>query len=788
MTDRTLKTLEYDKVMNLVSEYAVLKGTQRRLFSATPFSDFDEVTLALSKTEEAYKLLFDYGVGGVEFFDEPSEEIERAEKGSLLTLSELLRAARSLKSARIIRSAFTSVNDESIVLLPEIAASLYCDQYLEKEILSKVLSDEKLADDASEKLFQLRRKIKKLNEQIREKLNSYVHSSDKYLQENIVTMRGDRYVIPVKSEYRSKIKGFVHDQSATGSTVFIEPVEVLELNNQLRVTTIEESAEVEEIIRDLSGKIGSVAQKILANAEFIRDIDEYSARAIYAYKTKSTKPVVNKRGVIDIKRGRHPLIDAKKVVPLDVRLGKEANYLLITGPNTGGKTVTLKLVGLFTLMAMSGLYIPASDESAISIFDHVFCDVGDEQSIEQSLSTFSSHVKNLVEITDGVNSSSLVLIDEIGAGTDPDEGSALAQAIIETLLNRGSYGIITTHYSKLKEYAYARDGIINASMDFNSETFAPIYKLNIGVPGTSNAIEIASRLGLNKDITDAATGLLSENKVSFENVLREAEKTRKLAEEERNELSESLLKAKEELAFIEREKEKIAEDKVKLFAQAKAESRRIVNEKIDEADELVEKIKDILNKEEISSGDIITARTLRNKLEEKKYDENSQDSAPLMLKPCSAESVKCGDKVFVKSTGSYATITSINPKKNECFVQIGNMRMSVKIKDLFYNDKKVEKPSNKKTTINLSVAPVMSFSNELNVVGKRREEAIDETVKFLDNAVLVGANELRIVHGKGQKILRAAVHEVLRKTKAVDKFRLGKYGEGEDGVTIVTLK
>ncbi len=787
MTNRTLKTLEYDKVMNLVSGYAILKGTKQRLVCATPFSDENSVLLALSKTEEAYKLLFDYGVSGVEFFDEPSDEIERAEKGALLTLSELLRSARLLKAARLIRNAFTSVVAEDIVYLPEIAASLYCDQYLEKEILSKVLSDEKIADNASEKLFQLRRKIKKLNDQIREKLNSYIHAGDKYLQENIVTMRGDRYVIPVKSEYRSKIKGFVHDQSSTGSTVFIEPVEVLELNNQLRVTTIEESAEVEEIIRDLSHKIGMIAQKLLCNAELIRDIDEYCARAVYAYKTKSSKPRINKKGIIDIKRGRHPLIEANKVVPLDIKLGKEARYLLITGPNTGGKTVTLKLVGLFTLMASSGLFLPCADESDISIFDNIFCDVGDEQSIEQSLSTFSSHIKNLVDITENVDSRSLVLIDEIGAGTDPDEGSALAQAIIERLLDRKSYGIITTHYSRLKEYAYVRSDIINASMDFDNETFAPIYKLNIGIPGTSNAIEIASRLGISKEIITSATSLLSEGKVSFENVLKEAEKTRKTAESERLQLVDSLNQAKEELKLIEKEKEKLALERERLYAQAKAESRRIINEKVDEAEELVEQIKEILDKEEISSGDIITARTLRNKLESKKYDDADEEGDPLMLKPCDLSWLKVGDKVFVKSMGAYATIVSINEKKGECFVSLGSMRMSAKVKDLFINEnlsrKKQTKPS-----VKVYVEPVAAFNPEINVIGKRREEAMDEVVKFLDQAVLSGATELRIVHGKGQKILKQAIHEVLKRTSYVDKFRLGKYGEGEDGVTIVTLK
>ena len=787
MTEKTLKTLEYDKVLSLVSNYAILKGTKQRLLSLTPFSDIESVNVALKKTQEAYKLLFDYGVSGIEFFDEPSDEIERAEKGALLSLAELIRAARLLKASRLIRNTFTAIVDENIVYLPEIAGSLYCDQYLEKEILSKVISDEKLADDASEKLYQLRRKIKKLNEQIRERLNSYIHAGDKFLQENIVTMRGDRYVIPVKSEYRSKIKGFVHDQSSTGSTVFIEPVEVLELNNQLRVTTAEESAEVEEIIRDLSHKIGMISQKLLHNAELIRDVDEYTARATYAYKTRSTMPIINQKGIIDIKRGRHPLIDPKKVVPLDVHLGKKARYLLITGPNTGGKTVTLKLVGLLTLMATSGMFVPCHDQTTLALFDNIFVDVGDEQSIEQSLSTFSSHIKNLVEITNFVDSKSLVLIDEIGAGTDPDEGSALAQAIIEKLLKEGSYGIITTHYSRLKEFAYVSPDIINASMDFDSETFAPIYKLNIGIPGTSNAIEIASRLGLDKQITEYATSLLSENKVSFENVLREAEKTRKTAESERLELVENLNKSKEELALIEKQKQKLESDRAKLYASAKAESRRIINEKVEEADELVEKIKDILAKEEISSGDIITARTLRNKLEEKKYNMTEDEEEPLMLTKCDINKLKIGDTVYVKATGNYGIVQSINPKKEECFIAIGSMRMSVKARELFINEK-LPKKKKVNTEVKVSVSPVTSFNTELNIIGKRREEAMDEVVKYLDQAVLKGVNTLRIVHGKGQKILLNAVHEILRKSPVVESFRLGKYGEGENGVTIVTLK
>ena len=673
MTDRTLVTLEYDKVLSIVSEFAILKGTKKRMLLSTPFFEKESVLYELDKTEEAYKLLFDYGTGSIEFFDEPGDEIERAEKGASLTLGELIRCARVLKASRIIRNSFSTVVDPTISILPNIAETLYCDQYLEKDILSKIISDERVADNASEKLYQLRRKIKKLNEQIREKLNYYVHSGDKYLQENIVTMRGDRYVIPVKSEHKSKIKGFVHDQSSTGSTVFIEPIEVLELNNQLRTTVIEESQEVEAIVNDLSGKIGLIAKDLLANCDKIIDIDMSCAKAVYAYKSRSTRPVIGTKGVINIKKGRHPLIPAKTVVPLDVKLGDACQFLLITGPNTGGKTVTLKLVGLFTLMAMSGLFLPMQEQGEISLFENIYCDIGDEQSIEQSLSTFSSHIKNLIEITNFANSRSLVLIDEIGAGTDPDEGSALAQSIIESLLDRGSFGIITTHYSRLKEFAYIREGMLNASMDFDNETFAPIYKLNIGVPGTSNAIEIASRLGLDSVITKQATALLSDSKISFENVLREAEKTRKMAESERLELYDKLNAAKRELLIIQQEKEKISQERAKLYAQAKAESRRIINDKVDEAEELIAKIKEILDKEEISGGDIITARTLKNKIDHKKYDLSTEDDQPIMLEPIDPTTIKNGIMKLMAVKGVFPIKFEIKKPSTTPYMDVTNI-------------------------------------------------------------------------------------------------------------------
>ena len=785
MDVKTLKTLEYDKVMNIVANYAVLKNSKRLLADMRPFSDVESVRLSLDKTEEAYKLLFDYGIGGVDYFDEPGDEIDRAEKGSSLNLGEILKVARLLKCSRVVRNSFTSVDDETIKLLPEIAENVYCDQYLEKELTSKVLTDEKLADDASPRLYQLRKKINKLNDQIRERLASFMHNESKYLQDNIVTMRGDRYVIPVKSEHRARIKGFVHDQSATGSTVFIEPIEVLELNNELKTTLIEEQNEVDEIVRDLSHKIGLIAEKIYQNVKIMTELDVCSAKAEFAYRSKSIRPFLNDKGFIDIRAGRHPLIDEKKVVPLDITLGKGYRFLLVTGPNTGGKTVTLKTCGLFCMMAATGLYLPAKDGTEVSFFNKVFADVGDEQSIEQSLSTFSSHLKNIIDITENADDASLVLVDEIGAGTDPDEGAALAQAIIERLIKVGASGIITTHYSRLKEYAYTVGEIKNASMEFDAKTFAPLYRLNVGMPGTSNAIGIAKRLGLDKELTDKATSLLSDNKVSFENVLIEAEKTRLEAKAELDELEAIKRTAKEELDRIEKEREKLEADKARFFEKAKADARRIVNEKTEEADEIVAEIKKILDKAEIDGGDVIRARTLRNKLADKKYEEDAPTDL-FSKKLLTLQTAKVGTRVFHLKTNTYSEIVSEPNKKGEVEILIGSMRVKAKIGELYYIGEPVDTKNEGVVKVTRKVSG--SVGSELNVVGMRREEALDAVDKFIDNAVLTSAETVRIVHGVGMKILSRSIHEVLRKDKRVASFKFANYGEGDMGVTIVTLK
>lgn len=784
MDEKVLRTLEFDKVKNIIAEYCVLYSSKDEMNALVPFTEYKSAKNELNKTKEAFELLYTDGVSGVEFYDDLGDSLNRAAKGATLSMGELLKAARLLKSSSVLYSSVTGAKSQSEILKSEVSG-VYVDGYLENEIRSKILSDDTMSDNASEKLAFLRKKVKSLNEQIREKLLSYIRNgNNKYLQENIITVRGDRYVLPVKSECRGQVSGFIHDQSSTGSTVFIEPTAVFELNNALKTAVFEEQAEVERILADLSQKVGVIAPRLIVNDEIIKNFDVYYAKAIYAYKNKCVEPQLNADGIIDIKEGRHPLIDAKKVVPVSVSLGEKYNYLLVTGPNTGGKTVTLKLTGLFTLMAASGMFIPAAVGSKLSVFENIFCDVGDEQSIEQSLSTFSSHMKNLIKITENIDENSLVLIDEIGAGTDPDEGSALARAVIEKLVAANSKGIITTHYSALKEYAYTEKKLENASMEFNAETFAPLYRLNIGLPGTSNAIEISKMLGLDESITSRAFDLLGTEKVGFENVLKEAEKTRRECEESKIEIDALKQKERDVLAEIEKERARLNEEKEKFYAKAKSESRKIVNEKLEEADEIINEIKVLFDKEELTSGDLIKARTLRNKLENKKYDSEDSEENIVNYVPVDPEKLKPGDKVYYKGVQGVCTVHSVSAKKGECEIFMGAIRTKVPVKDLFFVSKGVKTP---KTTVSLKRETVMP-QTEVNVIGMNVPDALEEVSRFLDASILNNMEEVKIVHGKGMKILSSAIHDYLKKNKQVVSYRFGKYGEGEHGVTFVKLK
>ena len=783
ISEKSIKALEFEKILQSISKYAVLDDSKNLILNLKPDTDIKDVRHNLTKTVEAYKLLFTHNATNVPYFASIRDSLSRAEKGATLNMGELLEVASNLQSARIVKNNFLTINDSEIVFLSDLASGLFEFLQFEKEITSKIVSEDTMADSASPKLASIRKNIRNLNAKIRDKLNSYIRGSNKYLQDNVVTMRMNRYVIPVKSEYKGMVKGFVHDQSSSGSTVFIEPEQVIEYNNELKTALIEESNEIYRILQELSTKVAGISKSLKYNSEILTDIDISYAKATYAFYTKSTCPKINDKGIIDLRRARHPLIDPQKVIPVTVRLGKDYNLLLVTGPNTGGKTVTLKLVGLFTIMMMSGIFIPCEEESELSVFSDIFCDIGDEQSIEQSLSTFSSHMKNIIDFCNNLQSKPLVLLDELGAGTDPEEGSALALAIIEELLDSGAYGIITTHYSRLKEYAMSENRIENASMDFDIKTLRPVYKLNIGIPGSSNAIEISKRLGLSDKIAKRASSLLSENKVSFENILKKAEETRQEAERLQEELENIKAIKDEELKNILAEKEAVKTEKDKITSAAKQEVKKIVSERLMEAESIISKLEEMYKIAELETGGLIEARTLKNKLADSKYLESEIPLSPYELKVVDIKKLSVGDTVYVKSFNNEAIVNDINVKKGTIEVLFGNIKAIIKTSDVFNRKKNVvEKP---KISRNVTRSAPKA---EINILGKTVIEGVDEVEKFIDQAIVNNINEIKIIHGTGTGRLKKGIWEYLKTNKNVDEFRIGRYGEGESGVTIVTLK
>ena len=786
VSEKTLKSLEFDKILSELSKYAVLNRTKSDIQCFSPLSDIGQVLSLLDKTEEAYSLLYDHGVSGVCYFADITEELQRADAGGTLSCAELLRVADNLKSARTMKSAIASITDDKIVKIRAISDSLYENYAFETEITTKIISEDELSDNASPKLYSIRKKMRDINAAIRDKLNSYMRTGlNKYLQDAVVTMRQDRYVIPVKSEFRSQVKGFIHDQSSSGSTVFIEPEQVMELNNDLKRATFEEREEIYRILSDLSSRLTFMSQAITENAEKLSEIDGFFARAEYAFKTKSIRPTVNKNGFIDVKKGRHPLIPQDKVVPVSLYLGDKFNFILLTGPNTGGKTVTLKLVGLFSLMVMSGMYIPAGEDSVVSVFDGVYCDIGDEQSIEQNLSTFSSHVKNLIDILNQVDGKNLVLLDEIGAGTDPEEGSAIALAIINKLLKSDCYGIITTHYSRLKEYAFGEPAIENASMEFDATTLKPVYKINIGIPGSSNAIEIAKSLGLGRDVINDAFGYLTDNHIGFEQVLKKAEESRREADALSAELAAIKEEKARELKEIAEEKAKIVKEREKIYFNAKQETKRIVADKLAEAEEIVAELKDILKKAGLESKEIFRAARLKNRLENSRYLAYESENAPVELKKAALGDIKEGKRVYVKSLDVYAKVVSVKKDKGEAEVLIGDIKSKVKLSDIF-NPEDAPKTAKQVKIFNNSRSAMPK--SEINVIGKDSEEALYEVKSFIDQAVVNGVEEVKIIHGVGRGVLLKVIREYLKQDKNVKEMRAGVYGEGENGITIVKLK
>ncbi|MDE6273874.1 MAG: endonuclease MutS2 [Clostridiales bacterium] len=779
-----LRRLELNKILAAAAAHARLEAGRERVLALLPRTKLKDTQEILNMTAEAYYLFCERNAPAVLWFPSLNDLAERAEKGSVLTCAELIGIGQLLDSTAALIESIEKFSQGQAVRFSELSERLTPNKGLAKDIAEKI-EGEKLADHASDRLYAIRRDIRALNERIRTRLSAYLTGEEKkFLQDGIITMRGDRYVLPVKAEYKRSVKGFIHDRSATGATVFIEPEEVLEMNNELRSLELDEREEVERILGEFSREVGHMRSALERNADALAEADSYYARALYADTVHAVRPVLNERGIIKINKGRHPLLDQKSAVPVSLELGGKYDFLVISGANTGGKTVTLKMCGLFCLMAACGMYVPAED-AQLSVFDGVYCDIGDSQSIEENLSTFSSHVLNLKEIVASAGLCSLALIDEPGGGTDPEEGQALAKSVIVSLMEKGVRGIVTTHYSSLKEFAYEEERIENASMEFDASTYRPLYRLHIGTPGSSNALAICSRLGLGEEIIERARGYLSDGARAFEHTVRAAEESRILTDEAKRQAEELKGEWKARLKALERDEAEFKKEKEKFLLSSKAEARRIVNERTARAEEILGEIEELFKKETLSESDVIRARTLKNKLAGAAQEQEEQEKVRLI--PVDLNKLKTGDKVYVASFSSEGEVLSVKKEKKTAEVRIGAIRATCAVKDLYLLTGRGEKKKEEVKVVR-NLAPNRAPKFECNLIGMTVQEALPELNNFLDSAVLANFKTVRIVHGMGTGTLRRAVQEYLKKDRRVEEYRLGVYGEGESGVTIVTLK
>ena len=791
MTERSLRVLEFDKIRAELSKYCVSDMGREKCEALVPTNRIADVRRMQQETEEARVVLTYLGGTPMIPFADVRASLHLAQIGSALSPRALLDIAACLRAARAARDALVTDRDNTPMLTAN-ASRLSTNRALEQAISDAILSEEEIADRASPELFTIRRKMRSCNERVRERLNGMIHSptTQKYLQEAIITMRADRYVLPVKQEYRSMVPGIVHDQSATGATIFVEPMAVVEIGNELKQLIASEKAEIDRILRALSAQVAPDAAAIADNLAILAQLDFAFAKASLAREMMACEPKVNDEGRIDIRRGRHPLIDPQKVVPLDIRLGADFTTLIITGPNTGGKTVTLKTTGLFTLMAQSGLQVPAEHGTELAVFDDVFADIGDEQSIEQSLSTFSGHMTNIVSILTQVTPDSLVLFDELGAGTDPTEGAALAQAILSTLLDMHTRTVATTHYSELKEYALTTENVENASVEFDVTTLRPTYRLSIGIPGKSNAFEISRKLGLPEFVIGKAKELLSKEQVRFEDVIANAEYHRQVAEKERQIAEE----ASREMVAIrnqaEAERRKLEEQRERSIKKAKEEAKRIVENARRESDAIIAELRAMKKAGGAQEHEIQRVRKQVDTAQEALADKPEEAAGEV------PKSVKVGDMVHIASMDVDATVMSLPDAKGYLQLKVGMMKMRAQMSDLRTLSstqkliKKEQKKQEHKRAMREQRVDVMTrpVRQELDVRGMALDEAIPEVQKFLDDAMLSSLGEVSIIHGNGTGILRAGIQDCLRRHPCVSSFRLGRYGEGETGVTIVSLK
>lgn len=792
MNEKVFTTLEYNKIIDMLAEKADSEPGKKLCRELLPSTDPKEIRKNQRLTGDALNRLFQVGSTSFGSNSDLGFSIKSLEIGSTLSIVELMKIASMLDNVSRIKN-YGKKNREDA---PEDSLSEYFDRLtpltqIANEINRCILAEDEIADDASPRLKSIRRSMLQTNEKIHSQLNSMLSGAYRtYLQDAVITMRNSRYCIPIKAEYKSQVNGMIHDQSATGSTYFIEPAAVVELNNKIRELELEEKEEIGIILASLSAMAGEHTEELSANQKLMTELDFIFAKAKLAMEMNATAPVFNTEHFINIRKGRHPLLDKKRVVPIDIRLGKEFDLLIITGPNTGGKTVSLKTVGLFTLMGQAGLHIPALDRSELSIFSEVYADIGDEQSIEQSLSTFSSHMKSIVHILKHADEDSLCLFDELGAGTDPTEGAALAIAILNFLHDRGIRTMATTHYSELKIYALSTSFVENACCEFSVETLQPTYRLLIGIPGKSNAFAISSKLGLSDEIINAAKEQIGKEEKSFEDVIADLEQSRITIEKEQREIAEYKERIRTLQEQLQHKNEKLDQAKDRILREANEKAKEILQEAKEVADETIRDF----NKLD-AGADIRELEKKRQKVRDKISEKNEKLSLRAEKKQSENKTpdpkkLKKGDSVKIVSMGLKGTVNTLPDAKGNLFVQCGIMRTQTNIRDLVLIDETtVTTPTLKRTgTGKIKMSKSLSVSTEINLLGKTVDEALPELDKYLDDAYLAHLPSVRVVHGKGTGALRNAVHGHLKRLKYVKEYRLGEYGEGDAGVTIVTFK
>ena len=793
MNTKVLTTLEYTKIIDLLTEKADSEPGKKLCRDLVPSTDLSAIRTAQRETKDALARLFRIGSTSFGSNRDLGFSIRSLEIGSSLSMSELLKLASFLDNVSRIKTYGKKERED----LPNDSLDAYFEgltpmTQLANEINRCILSEEEMADDASPRLKSIRRSKLSTNEKIHSQLTSMVNGAYRtFLQDAVITMRDNRYCIPVKAEYKSQVSGMVHDQSSTGSTFFIEPAAVVNLNNQLKELDLQEQEEIEVILGDLSSQAAVHTSELAADQKIMTTLDFIFAKAKLAMEQNATEPIFNTEHYIQIRKGRHPLLDKKKAVPIDVRLGKDFDLLVITGPNTGGKTVSLKTVGLFTLMGQAGLHIPALDRSELSIFSEVYADIGDEQSIEQSLSTFSSHMTRVVHILQHADADSLCLFDELGAGTDPTEGAALAIAILNYLHDRGIRTMATTHYSELKIYALSTNFVENACCEFDVETLRPTYRLLIGIPGKSNAFAISSKLGLSDEIINAAKEQISKEDESFEDVIADLEQSRVTIEKEQQEIAEYKERIRTLQEQLQKKNEKIDQAKDKILRDANEKARAILQEAKDVADETIRDF----NKAG-ASADIKELEKKRQKVRDKINEKNGKlalgntQKKPADQKTVDPKKLKKGDSVKIISMNLKGIVNTLPDARGNLFVQCGIMRMQTNVNDLVpVKEETITAPALQRTnTGKLKMSKSFSVSSEINLLGCTVDEAIAKLDKYLDDAYLAHLPSVRVVHGKGTGALRNAVQSHLKRLKYVKEYRLGEYGEGDAGVTIVTFK